>query len=66
MDGVFTVPGDGCIDYSPLVKLLNDSKYEDWLIIEAEQDPLKANPLEYAKIGHNYLTKIVSENGYSL
>jgi len=66
LDGVFTVPGDGCIDYSPLIKILNDYKYEDWLIIEAEQDPLKANPLEYAKIGHNYLTKILSENGYSL
>ena len=66
LDGVFTVPGDGCIDYSPLIKILNNSKYEDWLIIEAEQDPKKANPLEYAKIGHNYLTKIVSENGYSL
>ena len=66
MDGVFTVPGDGCIDYSPLIKILNDYKYEDWLIIEAEQDPKKANPLEYAKIGHNYLTKIIFKNGYSL
>ena len=66
LDGVFTVPGDGCIDYEPLFKILHENNYEKWLIIEAEQDPKKANPLEYAKIGHNYLTKIVSENGYSL
>ena len=56
LDGVFTVPGDGCIDYKPLFKILYENSYEKWLIIEAEQDPIKANPLEYAKIGYNYLT----------
>mgnify|MGYP003320599436 FL=1 len=55
LDGVFTVPGDGCIDYGPLLKILYENNYEKWLIIEAEQDPQKANPLEYAKIGYNYL-----------
>ena len=56
LDGVFTVPGDGCIDYEPLFKILYENNYEKWLIIEAEQDPKKANPLEYAKIGYNYLS----------
>ena len=56
LDGVFTVPGDGCIDYGPLLKILYENNYEKWLIIEAEQDPKKANPLEYAKIGYNYLS----------
>ena len=56
LDGVFTVPGDGCIDYVPLLKILYENNYEKWLIIEAEQDPKKANPLEYAKIGYNYLS----------
>ncbi len=55
LDGVFTVPGDGCINYEPLFKILYNNNYEKWLIIEAEQDPKKANPLEYAKIGFNYL-----------
>ncbi len=55
LDGVFTVPGDGCIDYGPLLKILYENNYEKWLIIEAEQDPKKANPLEYAKIGYRYL-----------
>ena len=60
LDGVFTVPGDGCIDYEPLFKILYENNYNKWLIIEAEQDPIKANPFEYAKIGFNYLNKILS------
>ena len=48
LDGVFTVPGDGCIDYEPLLKIIYENNYNKWLIIEAEQDPLKANHFEYA------------------
>ena len=64
LDGVFTVPGDGCIDYEPLFKILYENSYENWLIIEAEQDPIKANPLEYAKIGYTYLTKCLENINY--
>lgn len=46
--GVFTVPGDGMIDYDPLFKILDENNYEGWFVVEAEQDPAKANPLEYA------------------
>ena len=66
LNGVFTVPGDGCIDYGPLIKVLFDANYKDWLIIEAEQDPKKADPLEYAKIGYNYLYKTIAKNGYKI
>ena len=66
LKGVFTVPGDGCIDYNPLIKILYESNYREWLIIEAEQDPKNANPLEYAKIGYNYLSKVIKNNGYSV
>ena len=64
LNGVFTVPGDGCIDYKPLFKILYENNYEKWLIIEAEQDPIKANPLEYAKIGYNYLTNTLKSINY--
>ena len=64
LDGVFTVPGDGCIDYEPLFKILYENNYGKWLIIEAEQDPKKANPLEYAKIGHNYLSNCLTKINY--
>lgn len=47
-EGAFTVPGDGMIDFDPLFKILADNNYEGWLVVEAEQDPAKANPLEYA------------------
>ena len=64
LDGVFTVPGDGCINYEPLFKILYENNYEKWLIIEAEQDPKKANPFEYAKIGYNYLSKSLANTNY--
>ena len=64
LEGVFTVPGDGCIDYEPLFKILYENNYEKWLIIEAEQDPKKANPLEFAKIGYNYLSWSLSNTKY--
>jgi len=64
LDGVFTVPGDGCIDYEPLFKILHENNYDKWLIIEAEQDPKKANPLEFAKIGYNYLSNTLKKIDY--
>lgn len=66
LDGVFTVPGDGCIDYEPLFEILYQNNYDKWLIIEAEQDPKKANPLEYAKIGFTYLSSTLKKVDYEL
>ena len=66
LDGVFTVPGDGCIDYEPLFEILYQNNYDKWLIIEAEQDPKKANPLEYAKIGFSYLFSTLKKVDYEL
>jgi len=47
--GAFTVPGDGNINFDPIFQTLSDEGYEGWMIVEAEQDPAKANPFEYAK-----------------
>lgn len=46
--GAFTVPGDGCIDFEPIFKVLEEHGYEGYMLVEAEQDPAKADPLEYA------------------
>ena len=62
LEGAFTVPGDGCIDYQPLFNVLKSNNYSGWLVVEAEQDPAKANPLEYAKIGYNYLTDTLKKS----
>jgi inosose dehydratase len=53
--GVFTVPGDGCIDYPNVFDALAAVDYRGWLVVEAEQDPAKAHPLTYARMGHAYL-----------
>jgi len=66
LDGAFTVPGDGCIDYKPFLKILKEKNYSGWLVVEAEQDPSKANPFEYAKIGYNYLNKTAKECGFKI
>ena len=66
LDGAFTVPGDGCINYKPFLTVLKNKNYEGWLVVEAEQDPAKANPFEYAKIGYNYLSKTAKECGFEI
>jgi len=60
--GAFTVPGDGCIDYMPLFDILKKNSYSGWLVVEAEQDPKKANPLEYAKKGYRYLNDTLKKS----
>ena len=62
LEGAFTVPGDGCIDYEPLFEVLKKNNYSGWLVVEAEQDPAKANPFEYAKIGYKYLIETLSKS----
>ena len=46
--GAFTIPGDGCVDFDPIFACLAETGYEGYMVVEAEQDPAKANPLEYA------------------
>jgi inosose dehydratase len=58
--GVFTVPGDGMIDYHSLIDILNDARYHGWLVVEAEQDPRKAHPLTYATMGFHHLRDVLS------
>lgn len=47
-NGTFTVPGDGDVSFDHIFKTLEQSNYSGWVLVEAEQDPAKANPLEYA------------------
>jgi inosose dehydratase len=57
--GVFTVPGDGCIDYPAVLAELPG--YTGWAVVEAEQDPEKANPLAYARMGYANLRRYLAE-----
>jgi inosose dehydratase len=54
-EGVFTVPGDGDVDFVPVFNALKSRGYSGWWVVEAEQDPAKANPLEYALKARAYI-----------
>ena len=55
--GAFTVPGDpeGCIDFEAVTHKLKGMDYNGWIVVEAEQDPAKADPFEYSKMGYDYI-----------
>ena len=61
LDGVFTVPSDGMIDFEPILGLLAEHNYKGWLIVEAEQDPAVAPSYEYAKKGYDCLAGLVKK-----
>lgn len=56
--GAFTVPGDGCIDFQAVTDKLKAMDYNGWIVVEAEQDPAKAHPLTYARMGHDNLARL--------
>ena len=64
--GAFTVPGDGSLDFEAIVKKLASYGYEGWFVVEAEQDPKKAPPLEMAKIGHKELLRVMAAADYKV
>ena len=65
LEGVYTVPGDGCIDYLPIFEILKSVNYNGWIVVEAEQDPAIANPLTYAKMGYEYLSSTLKKAGFA-
>ena len=66
IEGIFTVPGDGFIDYPSILKVLADGGYAGWLVVEAEQDPKKAHPLTYARMGHDNLKRMAEAAGFTV
>jgi inosose dehydratase len=51
LDGMFTVPGDGDINFGEVMRALAQIGYAGWVIVEAEQDPAIANPRRYGELG---------------
>jgi len=66
MEGIFTVPGDGFIDYPAILRVLAEADYSGWLVVEAEQDPKKAHPLTYATMGFKNLSRMATEAGFTV
>jgi inosose dehydratase len=57
--GIFTVPGDpeGMVDLEPILNVLAERGFRGWLVVEAEQDPAKANPLKYFTMARAFLAE---------
>ena len=64
--GVYTVPGDGCIDFIAALRPVAEAGYSGWIVCEAEQDPAKAHPLTYARKGYATLLDTVQRLGLEL
>ncbi|QKV18517.1 myo-inosose-2 dehydratase [Oricola thermophila] len=61
--GAFTVPGDGCIDFQAVADHLKETGYDGWIVVEAEQDPAKAPPYEYSKMGYEEILRVCARAG---
>jgi inosose dehydratase len=59
-DGMFTVPGDGDIDFSPIGEFIRTSGYRGWVVVEAEQDPAKAAPRPYAEKACRFVENLLA------
>ena len=60
LEGVFTVPGDGAVDFAAVFAALAGGGYAGWLVVEAEQDPARAHPLTYARMGHDHTAALAA------
>lgn len=54
--GMFTVPGDGDVDFTALARFIGETGYSGWLVVEAEQDPAKAPPAETVTRARRFVT----------
>ena len=61
--GVFTVPGDGSIDFAAVTDALQRIGYAGWIVVEAEQDPAKAPPAEFARKGYDHIVALCARAG---
>jgi inosose dehydratase len=66
LEGVFTVPGDGLIDYHAFARCLAHMGYEGWVVVEAEQDPVKAPPKAYSAMGYRHLVETFRAAGFEI
>ena len=63
LEGMFTAPGDGDLDYAPVMRALKANGYDGWIIVEAEQDPARAEPRRYQQLGLDTLRSRARDAG---
>ena len=59
LNGVFSTPGEGCVDFAAIVAILRKAGYRGWLVVEGEQDPAVAPPYRYAEMSYKLLRGLV-------
>jgi len=59
INGAFTVPGDGAVDFASIIGLLREHGYRGWLVVEAEQDPVVAPSYAYGEKGYQHLRRLI-------
>ncbi len=64
--GVFTVPGDGFINFDAFIGALAKVGYRGWIVVEAEQDPRLANPKQYAIMGREHLESLLDKHEFKI
>jgi inosose dehydratase len=66
--GAFTVPGDpeGSIDFKAVTEELAKMTYSGWIVVEAEQDPTKAPPYAYSKMGYDHIVSLCRDAGLTV
>lgn len=62
INGAFTVPGDGAVDFPSIIARLKRHGYSGWLVVEAEQDPVIATSYAYAEKGYKTLRALVDQS----
>ena len=66
MSGVYTVPGDGDFNFSELFKMVGETNFSGWVVVEAEQDPAKAHPLTYVTMGYKNIKSYCEKFGIQI
>ncbi len=66
VEGVFTVPGDGCIDFGAFIGALAEIGYSGWTVVEAEQNPARANPKQYSVMGREHVEPLLTKHGFTV
>lgn len=59
INGAFSTPGEGCVDFAAVIAILRDAGYKGWLVVEGEQDPAVAPAYRYADMGYRYLRALL-------
>src|SRR4029077_585772 len=60
INGAFSTPGEGCVDFGAVIAILRDAGYRGWLVVEGEQDPAVAPAYRYADMAYRLLSTLVA------